>query len=282
MQKTTTYLKATLLAITLVLGSAYVSAWTAPVSDPPGGSVSLPVNTGNTDQNKTGGLGVGNLNSVGDVLVANGVIKPGSFDGTITTCGASGQPQAGSMRYNSTSKTLEYCDGIAWKAVGSGGSSGSTLGGITKKELIAKRATQGAITCSGNNGRSGADRIEIDIMGKYELRPSPYNTIQPKIKARYVFGPGDPSHYYTFLKNGYPGDVYYYTGRNRFNETDNLFPWVWSETSSGIKNFAENGASVSLDPFVGVTIAYDSEYVHVTCTGRWPDPKYSPLYGPEP
>ena len=120
MQKTTTYLKATLLAITLVLGSAYVSAWTAPVSDPPGGSVSLPVNTGNTDQNKTGGLGVGNLNSVGDVLVANGVIKPGSFDGTVTVCGSAGQPSAGSMRYNSTAKALEYCDGSKWTSVGSG------------------------------------------------------------------------------------------------------------------------------------------------------------------
>ena len=61
MQKTTTYLKATLLAITLVLGSAYVSAWTAPVSDPPGGSVALPVNTGSNSQVKTGDFAVWNL-----------------------------------------------------------------------------------------------------------------------------------------------------------------------------------------------------------------------------
>ena len=121
MQKTTTYLKATLLAITLVLGSAYVSAWTAPVSDPPGGSVALPINTGNTDQIKTGGLGVGNLNSVGNIVSASGVIKPGSFDGTVTACGSAGQPQAGSMRYNSTAKTVEYCDGTAWKSATGGG-----------------------------------------------------------------------------------------------------------------------------------------------------------------
>lgn len=128
MQKTTTYLKATLLAITLVLGSAYVSAWTAPVSDPPGGSVALPVNTGNTDQIKTGGLGVGNLNSVGNIVSASGVIKPGSFDGTVTACGASGQPQAGSMRFNSTSKAIEYCDGAGWK---SPSSSSSVVSGIS-------------------------------------------------------------------------------------------------------------------------------------------------------
>ena len=134
MQKTTTYLKATLLAITLVLGSAYVSAWTAPVSDPPGGSVSLPINTGNTDQNKTGDLGVWNLTSNnvltnGSSIIGDtnnlGRIKLGGYGnvtyagktvkdyGTGTICVSS---EAGQMRYNSTSKTLEYCDGVSWKS----------------------------------------------------------------------------------------------------------------------------------------------------------------------
>ena len=149
MQKTTTYLKATLLAITLVLGSAYVSAWTAPVSDPPGGSVALPINTGNTDQIKTGGLGVGNLNSIGNIVSASGVIKPGSFDGTVTTCGASGQPQAGSMRYNSTAKTVEYCDGATWKSATGGGGT-SDFGGFFEK-----RAPITGRNCSVKNPMTG-------------------------------------------------------------------------------------------------------------------------------
>jgi hypothetical protein len=134
MQKTTTYLKATLLAITLVLGSAYVSAWTAPVSDPPGGSVALPVNTGANTQNKAGDLGVWNLTSNnvltnGSFVIGDtnnlGRIKLGGYGnvtyagktvkdyGTGTTCISS---EAGQMRYNSSTKAVEYCDGVSWKS----------------------------------------------------------------------------------------------------------------------------------------------------------------------
>ncbi len=69
MQKTTIYLKAILLAIVLVLGSAYVSAWTAPVSDPPGGFVDLSVNVSNNTQLKTGTFGAGSLISATSITV---------------------------------------------------------------------------------------------------------------------------------------------------------------------------------------------------------------------
>lgn len=112
------YLKATLFALVLVLGGAYVSAWSAPASDPPGGSVSLPINTGDRDQNKTGSLGVWNLATAGYVKV-NGYSTPGFDKGDSCSSGSEG-----SIRYNSDTKAMQFCDGSAWSDM-SGGSTGA-------------------------------------------------------------------------------------------------------------------------------------------------------------
>lgn len=123
MDKSITYLKATLFALVLVLGSAYVSAWSAPASDPPGGSVSLPINTGNTDQNKTGSLGVWNLATAGYVKV-NGYSTPGFDKGGSCTSGSEG-----SIRYNSDTKVMQFCDGSSWADMSGGsGSTGAECG----------------------------------------------------------------------------------------------------------------------------------------------------------
>ncbi len=55
------YIKIIILAAGLVLGSAYVSAWSAPNSVAPMASVTLPVNLSNNMQIKPGTFGAGSL-----------------------------------------------------------------------------------------------------------------------------------------------------------------------------------------------------------------------------
>lgn len=56
-------IKVTTLALALSFGLSYVYAWTAPVSQPPTGNVSAPLNTSGTAQTKSGNLTVGALSA---------------------------------------------------------------------------------------------------------------------------------------------------------------------------------------------------------------------------
>ncbi|MFZ2831689.1 MAG: glycine-rich domain-containing protein [Minisyncoccia bacterium] len=61
MNKIISTIKVFLLALILSLGISYALAWTAPLSAPPAGNVSAPINTSATIQSKTGGLNIATL-----------------------------------------------------------------------------------------------------------------------------------------------------------------------------------------------------------------------------
>ena len=61
------------LAIILVSGAQYVSAWVGPTIAPPSGNVSTPINIGPITQTKAGSLGVGGLAVFGSSIFSGGV-----------------------------------------------------------------------------------------------------------------------------------------------------------------------------------------------------------------
>lgn len=80
----------------------FVVAWNAPTATAPGGNVSAPINVSGVSQTKAGGLRVASL-------ISDGGIKVGI---TSASCDAS---LGGTLRYNTTSKCVEFCDETTWK-----------------------------------------------------------------------------------------------------------------------------------------------------------------------
>ena len=114
----------------VALGATSLSAWTAPGSTPPNGNVSAPVNIGTTDQVKNGGLSVNTLLVSGNAAIyRSGVttklginkqnpLVPLDVNGTIKVGNTNELCQAvseGAIRYNTSLKQIEFCDGIDWR-----------------------------------------------------------------------------------------------------------------------------------------------------------------------
>jgi hypothetical protein len=182
------------VAAVIFTTTSVLIAWTGPTSAPPNGNVSAPINTGTTDQVKNSGLSVNALAVFGNAILAGassylnfgstpgdsgygirdnaGTIEFKSSGGTwsrhyaangglfapssvaVTTCNAASE---GSLRYNSTSKTLEFCNGTTWSTAGSGGSSTSfTISSDTQNVnlyvLAGSPATAGTYTITINSG----------------------------------------------------------------------------------------------------------------------------------
>ncbi len=82
------------LALTLLVSFDYLAAWTVPPSNPPSGNIAAPVNTGTTNQIKTGGLGVSSLNAAssldGGGNVVGGVVRAENQMRADLYCDASG------------------------------------------------------------------------------------------------------------------------------------------------------------------------------------------------
>ena len=115
------FLKAALFVLVLTLGVVYAQAqWTDAPASPPNNNVPPPVNVGTVDQVKDAGLGLNALAVFGQGLFT-GEVQIGN-SGAACTSGL-----AGGMRYNSTDKTMEYCNGMDWTALGSSGGGGSTV-----------------------------------------------------------------------------------------------------------------------------------------------------------
>lgn len=93
-----------LIGISLV-GLAF--AWTEPTSTPPNGNVSAPITVGSLaepqDQIKFGALGVDALDVVGGIRL-----------GSLSDCNANIE---GTIKYDSSAKTMKICNGTSWKAV---------------------------------------------------------------------------------------------------------------------------------------------------------------------
>lgn len=135
------YSKTAILAVSLVVGLSYLQAWTGPLSTPPDCTTGnpgcdAPINASNSQQSKSGnllltslytssiftdtvgsvGIGTLGLRSPSAKLDVEGEIKIGITSPTPLACSAT---TAGALRYNGTSRIMEYCDSTAWRNMGS-------------------------------------------------------------------------------------------------------------------------------------------------------------------
>lgn len=117
---------------TLLIAGA-LQAWSGPTATAPSGNVAAPINVGTTDQVKDAGISINALAVFGSgyiedelgigrespvvALDLNGTLRFGNGG---ETCQAITE---GAVRYNSTTKNLELCDGTSWGAIGEGGAS---------------------------------------------------------------------------------------------------------------------------------------------------------------
>ena len=114
-----------------LLAATALQAWTGPTATAPAGNVSAPINVGTTNQVKNAGLSVNALTVFGSqyIQTALGIGRQSpvvalDVNGTMRLANGGEVCQAvteGSIRYNSTSQTMEYCNGTAWGALGAGG-----------------------------------------------------------------------------------------------------------------------------------------------------------------
>ena len=118
-----------------LLAASALSAWTGPTATAPGGNVPAPINVGTTNQVKDAGLSLNALAIFGSQYIQDklgvGVTSPVvSFEtpGTIKIGSGGEVCQAvteGAIRYNSSAKTIQYCNGSAWQTLQGQSSSGS-------------------------------------------------------------------------------------------------------------------------------------------------------------
>lgn len=102
------HLKTLIVIIFATFGVVYVQAvWTEPTAPPPGDNTPPPVNVGNTNQTKSGGLGVGNFVANGNAQVT-GFVQIGETNAGCTV------DVEGAQRYNKTTKVMEFCNGTEW------------------------------------------------------------------------------------------------------------------------------------------------------------------------
>lgn len=102
-----------------------LQAWTGPSASAPSSNASAPVNVGTTDQVKNAGLSLNALAVFGTGYIQNklGVARTAvvalDVNGTVRIANGGEVCQSvteGAIRYNSTSKTIEYCNGTSWTA----------------------------------------------------------------------------------------------------------------------------------------------------------------------
>lgn len=72
------------VSLSVFLISFVVFSWTGPVTNPPDGNVDAPINTGSSDQSKTGGLTLAAVTVTGDLVANNTTL--GNCAWTSSTC----------------------------------------------------------------------------------------------------------------------------------------------------------------------------------------------------
>ena len=128
-------IKVSVIALAITLGVTYAYAvWTGPTVAPPDGNVDAPINVGEIDQIKDGGLGVETLAVFGNSAVS-GYMKVGFSSVSCTTS------LEGSLRFDSATQTLQLCSDLIWKDLGQAAPTQFLIGG---------RSAQGCVDLGGS------------------------------------------------------------------------------------------------------------------------------------
>jgi hypothetical protein len=153
------------ISFAVFLAASVLQAWTGPTATAPNGNVAAPINVGTTDQVKDGGLSLDALAVFGSSYIQGklgiGTAAPVvsiETPGTLKI-GSGGEPcqsvTEGSLRYNSSSKTVEYCNGTVWGPLGS---TGVSLDYTTTQESTGRiygRSTNTTLDCPAGSVMTG-------------------------------------------------------------------------------------------------------------------------------
>src|SRR3989338_9556697 len=110
-----------------LLAATALQAWTGPTATAPAGNVAAPINVGTTDQVKDAGISVNSLAVFGSQYIQDklgvGRISPVmsvDVNGTLRLGNGGEVCQAvteGTLRYDSSKKVVQYCDGSDWQTL---------------------------------------------------------------------------------------------------------------------------------------------------------------------
>ncbi|MDO8481978.1 MAG: hypothetical protein Q7S75_02765 [bacterium] len=140
------YVKILVLALALSLGVSLVYAWTGPTATPPNGNTDAPINVSVSEQTKQGKLTI-NENIVATLSgIFGGYVFAGGYGGTYGTGTTCTSASDGAMRYNSTGKVVEYCNGTIWQSFGGGGMN------ITSQNVVTSSRAYGTVYQNTNSG----------------------------------------------------------------------------------------------------------------------------------
>lgn len=115
-QKIKTILKSVFVLVAAALSVTALAVWQGPTAVAPGNNVTPPINVGTASQVKNGSLGLTGAISAGAGLFS--YLKLDFYDHNNLTCGSSAM--VGAQRYNTTTKLMEFCNGIVWAPIGGG------------------------------------------------------------------------------------------------------------------------------------------------------------------
>lgn len=120
------------IALLLLVGTDYLNAWTVPASAPPDGNAPAPLNVGDENQVKSGGVSVGSLHVTGGAQV-DGTAAAGDMDLTV----------------NGNIAAAQYCDQNG-ENCNSGGGGSSPAGMIAP--FYSSTCPAGWVPANGANG----------------------------------------------------------------------------------------------------------------------------------
>jgi hypothetical protein len=133
-----------------LLAASALSAWSGPSASAPGSNVTAPINAGTVDQVKNAGLSINALTVFGGAYIQNklGIATSSpavalEVNGTVKIGNAGEVCQsvtAGSIRYNSSSAKMEYCNGTVWGPFTQAASNNLTISGDTTNYNIFTQA----------------------------------------------------------------------------------------------------------------------------------------------
>ncbi|MDD5545384.1 MAG: hypothetical protein PHX67_01830, partial [Candidatus Pacebacteria bacterium] len=109
------YLYSNILAwgLALFLIGNYAFGWTTPSQNPPGGNLSAPINTGSSNQAKTGYLSVGTSTIPSFPLDVAGVLRIGRYS-------SAPSGSNGALYYNTATNKFQGYQNGSWSDLGGG------------------------------------------------------------------------------------------------------------------------------------------------------------------
>ena len=136
------YVAALGIPLLALLSFTLATAWTGPTAAPPGNNISAPINVGNVDQVKNGGLGVNALAVFGNSLFGGSTGSNAylNFGATSGSTGYGIRDNAGTVEFKN-----------------SGDTSGSKNGWYSLQELVFNLCSGGA--CGGGGGGTGTPMV---------------------------------------------------------------------------------------------------------------------------